>query len=224
MTRKTILSTAAFASLAFCALSAVPATAGTTTTETTTTITKENPHAKKGEVNKTVTVIKEEKTKTDPVTVSTTTMVNQKIIPGAKALNFVDFDLDKDGILSRKEVGQKLFYVFDTDGNGVLDNIEFKRNAIITLIPLEKTELTMIDLDDDGKPDITNVTSEDFMDHSMLARFDKDQDGVSPTDFIDKSFYRVDTDNSGVVEFAEWKEVYDQSRSPLNAKQWRYNQ
>jgi|GEM_PF-706149 len=224
MTMKAILSTVAVLAIAGYAVTTMPAHAAETVKKTTTTVTEENPHAKKGEVKKTVTVTEQETKKIDPVTIKKTTAVKADKIPGVKALNFKSLDLNKDGILSRKEVGQKLFYVFDVDGNGVLDNIEFKRNAIITLIPLEKTELTMIDLDDDGKADITDVTSEKFMAHSMLARFDKDEDGVSPQDFIDKSFYRVDTDNSGVVEFKEWKEVYDKSRSPLNAKQWRYNQ
>lgn len=222
MTKTVILSTAAFVSLAGYALMAQPAHAESTT-KTTTTITEENPHAKVGEVKKTVTVVEEEVKKTDPVTITNTKIERAKVIPGTNALDFTSLDLNKDGILSRKEVGQKLFYVFDTDGNGVLDNIEFERNAIITLVPIEEIQLTMIDLDDDGKADVTNVTSEQFWANSMLARFDKDEDGVSPQDFIGQTVYKTDTDNSGVVEFKEWKEVYDKSRSPLNAKQWRYN-
>ncbi len=158
-----------------------------------------------------------------PRTITTREYIEPRVIPGARALDFRDLDFNRDGILSRREVGQRLFHVFDTDGNGVIDNIEYGRNSITTIIPLERTQLTMIDLDDDGRPDMTDVTREQFMDYSMLARFDDSGRGVSPESFLRKNFYVVDTDKSGVIEWKEWREVYDRSRSPLNARQYRYN-
>ena len=160
---------------------------------------------------------------TTPRTVTTREYVTPRMVEGVGALNFRDLDLNGDGILSRREVGQKLFYVFDTDGNGVLDNIEFGRSSIMTFIPLERTQLTMIDLDDDGRADLTQVSTQEFMDRSMLARFDRDGRGVSPESFLNKSLYEVYTDDSGVVEFKEWREVYKNSRSPMSARQYRYN-
>ncbi len=128
-----------------------------TTTTTTTTL----PEAS-GTVERTTVVEETSKTAT-PVTVTKTTAVEPKIIEGAIPVNFAYLDVNGDGILSRKEVGQKLFYLFDTDGNGVIDNIEITKNQVITLIPLEKTQLTMIDFDDDGKADVVDVTSDQFM-------------------------------------------------------------
>lgn len=189
---------------------------------TTTTTTNIPDPAGTGMIERTTVV--EETTPTPPVTVTKTTSTTPMMIEGAIPVNFTYLDVNGDGILSRAEVGEKLFFLFDTDGNKVIDNIEIKKSQVITLIPFEKTELTMIDFDDDGKADIVDVTSDEFMAFSMLNRFDKDNDGLSAEEFIGHSALELDTDKSGVIEYPEWKEVYLKSLSPLNAKQWRYQQ
>lgn len=156
-------------------------------------------------------------------TVTKQTTVTQKDLPDTYKVNFAAMDLNHDGILSRSEVGRKLFYIFDTDGNEVIDNIEFDKPKVLTVIPLEKTELTMVDFDDDGKPDVTKYTSEEFANFSMLNRFDKDNDGLSAEEFIGESFLKLDTDKSKVIEIKEWRDAYIASLSPLSAKQYRYN-
>ena len=156
-------------------------------------------------------------------TVTTQTSVTQREIPATNKVNFASMDLNKDGLLSRNEVGRKLFYIFDTDGNEVIDNMEFDTPKVITVIPLEKKELTMIDFDDDGTADVTQYSSEEFANYSMLNRFDKDQDGLSAEEFIGTSFLKLDTDKSKVIEIQEWRDAYIQSLSPKSAKQYRYN-
>ncbi len=156
-------------------------------------------------------------------TVTTKTTVSQTEIPGTVKVNFASLDLNQDGILSRSEVARKLFYIFDTDGNEVIDNNEIKKNRVVTFIPLEKTELTMIDFDDDGKIDASSVNNDQFMEFSMLQRFDKDMDGLNAGEFIGHSFLELDTDRSHVVEPAEWRAAYIARVSPLVAAQYRYN-
>ena len=190
-------------------------------TTTTTTTTVPDP-AGDGTIER--TTITQETTPSTPVTVTTTTAVAPQMIEGALPVNFTYLDINADGILSRKEVGEKLFFLFDTDGNKVIDNVEIKKNQVITLIPFEKTQLTMIDFDDDGKADVVDVTSDQFMAYSMLNRFDGDNDGLSAEEFIKHSALELDSDKSGVVEYPEWKEVYDKSVSPESAKQFRYQQ
>jgi len=156
-------------------------------------------------------------------TVVKQTTVTQKELADTNKVNFAAMDLNQDGILSRAEVGRKLFYIFDTDGNEVIDNIEYTKEKVLTIIPLERQELTMIDFDDDGVPDATKFTSEEFANYSMLNRFDKDSNGLSAEEFIGMPMLKLDTDRSKVIEIAEWRDAYIKSLSPLSAKQYRYN-
>jgi hypothetical protein len=81
----------------------------------------------------------------------------------------------------------------------------------------------MVDFDDDGTPDVTKYTSEEFSNFSMLNRFDKDNNGLSAEEFIGVPFLKLDTDHSKVIEISEWRDAYIKSVSPLVAKQYRYN-
>lgn len=224
MTKTIILSSVAVMALSVLTSGMLVDTAHAEKVKTTTTTTTTEPAvAGDATIQRTTTVV-EETTPTPAISVTKTTAVAPVPVEGAIPVNFKYLDVNSDGILSRKEVGQKLFYLFDTDGNGVIDNIEIKKNQVITLVPFEKVELTMIDFDDDGKADIVNITSDQFMDYSMLNRFDKDNDGLTAEEFIGQSALELDADKSGVVEFREWKEVYDKSVSPEAAKQYIYQQ
>ncbi len=157
-------------------------------------------------------------------TVTKQTTVTQKDLPDTYKVNFAAMDLNQDGILSRSEVGRKLFYIFDTDGNEVIDNIEFGKSKVLTVIPLEKNQLTMVDFDDDGSADVTKYTSQEFAEFSMLNRFDADNDGLSAEEFIGRSFLKMDTNRDKSIDIKEWRDAYIASLSPKSAKQYRYNQ
>lgn len=223
MTKSLILSGVAVLALSVFTTGMMSADAYAEKVKTTTTTTTAIPDPVGNGVIERTTVV-EETTPTPPVTITKTIAVTPTMIEGTIPVNFVYLDVNADGVLSRAEVGEKLFFLFDTDGNKVVDNVEIKKNQVITVIPFEKTQLTMIDFDDDGKADVVNVTSDDFMNFSMLNRFDKDNDGLSAEEFIGHSALELDTDKSGVVEYPEWKEVYVKSVTSKAGKQFGYQQ
>lgn len=157
-------------------------------------------------------------------TTTTKTIIQQKTLPNeVMRINFDEFDINGDGILSMEEVGEKLFYLYDLDGNQVIDNIEFQNPRIMTVVPMEKHTLRMVDLNSNGHAEISKYTYQTFSAASGLARFDADLDGLSAAEFIGESFLALDKNGSGVIELAEWKAAYIESRAPLAADQDRYN-
>lgn len=128
---------------------------------------------------------------------------------GTRLINLRDFDYNKNGILSRAEAGAGLFKLYDTDGNEVLDNNEFKVRAIITLAPMSKETVISYDLDGDGLADQTKVTYETFVRDTMLSRFDASGDGLSPEEFTGREFIVADINNDKVVDEKEWQASYD---------------
>lgn len=156
-------------------------------------------------------------------TVTTKTVVTQQDLPNVEQTNFAAFDLNGDNVLSMAEVGEKLFYIFDTDGNEVIDNIEFTNRKVMTIIPMEKQTFTFLDYDSDGNVDKSKYTHDTFIQQSRLIRFDKDMDGLSPADFIEMSFLELDDNNSKAIELDEWKEEYLVKVIPPVAEQERYN-
>jgi hypothetical protein len=129
--------------------------------------------------------------------------------PGAHVLYPEDFDINKDKILTRVETGEHLFRIYDGDGNEVIDNNEYERRAVLTLMPV-KTETTIrYDLDGDGSIDSSKTTSAVFFERTMLSRFDKNDDGISPREFTNRAFKLADIDNDHMVDLKEWKASYN---------------
>lgn len=186
----------------------------TTTTTTRTVVSGEAPVAV---VPVPVPVV------TDSVTTTTKSVVNQKPIPGFVEVNFASLDINKNGTLSMPEVGERLFYIFDADGNEVIDNVEFNQNRVITIAPMEKHTLKMVDFESDGNVEVSSYTYETFSKASGLTRFDEDRDGLSASEFINTSMLKLDTDDSKSIELDEWKKAYIASRAPKSADQDGYN-
>ncbi|MGQ0528081.1 MAG: hypothetical protein ACT4OY_08670 [Alphaproteobacteria bacterium] len=155
-------------------------------------------------------------------TVTQKTVVKQMDMANVQKTNFSAFDMNHDGVLSMAEVGEKLFYLFDADGNEIIDNIEFGQNRVMTIIPMEKESFTYVDLNHDGAAESITYDRDTFIQQSRLARFDNDHDGLSAKEFIGESFLRLDDDKSKAIELEEWKEEYVASVRPKAAEQERY--
>lgn len=155
--------------------------------------------------------------------VTTKTTVSPEPLPNIDRVNFSVFDRNNDGILAMAEVGEKLFDLFDRDGNEVIDNIEFEQNSVLTITPAEKETITMVDHYGDGIVEHTTYTYENFLQASQLIRFAGDQDGLSPHDFVDTSFLALDDNDDKVIDLEEWKEDYIAMTIPQSAEQERYN-
>ncbi|HYD18607.1 MAG TPA: hypothetical protein VEF76_09025 [Patescibacteria group bacterium] len=168
-------------------------------------------------------------TTTTPTTIETTTstttssskltetaVVPAPLAPTTRALHIQDFDADRNGLLSRAEVGEMIFGLYDTDGNMVIDNNEFERPAVLTVAPMEKMTKITYDFDNDGMADKQEVTYERFMEYTQLSRFDKNNNGLSPHEFTGKAFNQVDVDDSKAIEKKEWQGVYNEAIDAKN--------
>jgi len=156
-------------------------------------------------------------------TVTTTTLVQTRELPNAVPIDFATLDHNNDGIITADEIGETLFYIFDRDGNEVIDNIEYNTPSVLTVIPTEQITTVRYDLDGDGIANVIEYSYETFLRESQLARFDQTGDGLTPREFIGLDFRTLDRNNSGVIELNEWREAYTVSLRPEVARQERYN-
>lgn len=156
-------------------------------------------------------------------TVTTHTSVHAQEIEGANKIDFSEFDLNKDGVYSKKEVGEKLFYEFDQDGNEVIDNIEWSKRNVFTITPMAKETVKFIDYDSDGITEVASYTYDEFYKESALILFDKNKDGLSAKEFINVDFMELDGNDNNLIDLEEWKGGYNEMIKEKNALQERYN-
>ncbi|MCC6597762.1 MAG: hypothetical protein IT559_03115 [Alphaproteobacteria bacterium] len=138
-------------------------------------------------------------------------------------IDFSEFDTNHDGVYERDEVGEKLFTIFDRDGNQVIDNLEMKKVGLKVYMPMEKTTISVVDYSIPGKEQARTVTQEEFVQASKLIKFDKNQDGLTPLDFLEMPFNQVNVKNDGVIDLQEWKRAYASSVRPLHMESFHYN-
>jgi len=155
--------------------------------------------------------------------ITTLTIVEPQQLENANMIDMSAFDIDHNYILSMSEVGEKLFEIFDRDGNEIIDNLEFAQNSLLTIAPMEKETLTYIDYAPTGSVDEMTFTREEFMKTSQLVRFANDYDGLSPEEFLDKPFLALDDNDDKAVDLQEWKEAYASLVKYPHEEAERYN-
>ena len=117
----------------------------------------------------------------------------------------------------------ELFYIFDTDGNEVIDNIEWNNENVYTITPVEVETFKYVDHNDDGTAEHASYTYETFWKASGLARFDKDDTGLSASEFIGTGYQELDINDNNTIEMKEWQKAYTEMKKPEVAEQERYN-
>lgn len=157
-------------------------------------------------------------------TVSELTVVTPEPVAGTtESINLESFDLNKDGMLTRKEIGTRLFYLYDADGNEVIDNIEYGQPRMMTIVPMKQEKFLSVDLNDDGAVDVADYNQDRFIKETMLSRFDHNKDGLSAKEFLGTWFTRPDKDKSHVIEIDEWRQVYTEAMKGRINDQETYN-
>lgn len=149
--------------------------------------------------------------------------VEPKIQSNKRTINFMDFDLNNDGVLARDEVGEKLFYIFDKDRNHLIDNIEMKKIGILVFTPMKKKTIEVIDYNSADKSQKVSVNEEEFLEKSQLSKFDQGEDGLSPLDFLGMTFNKVDVRSDHMIDLYEWKRAYAASVRPRHMEAYSYN-
>ncbi len=230
-------------------VTSAPAMAEVTTTTTKTTETNVTPLTSTthttisaettadGLVKETVTKVKDAATGT-PVSTTVTTQTapvttrsemnvkttEKTVAPSdTRLFSIAEFDLNKDGILSTPEVGEKLFAMYDGDGNGMIDNIEYEKNTVLTVTPVEKTTVITYDFNGDGIADEQEKVYENFLRYTQLARFDGDKDGLSAREFVGQGFLEADIDGDKMISKKEWQGSYNAEIDRSNKIQGNLN-
>ena len=157
-------------------------------------------------------------------TVVIETSLTPRPIPGPTIVDYRQFDTNHDGILSMDEVGEKLFYTFDRDGNQMIDNREFNKAMVMTFAPMTKETVQYVDFNGDGVADATTTTQQNFMQRTGLSKFDRNGRGLSAAEFINMPMNKVDRDGNHLIDIKEWKQAYFAAQKPLPVNDtFRYN-
>lgn len=146
------------------------------------------------------------------------------VVPtGVTTFRIEDFDLNGDGALATQEVGDRLFKMYDVDGNGVIDNLEYARKALATLQPVERTTTITYDLTGNGTPDKQETSHERFLRETQLSRFDKNNNGLSARDLLDRNFRQADINDDKFISLKEWRGAYNAAIDRSNKIQGNLN-
>jgi hypothetical protein len=132
------------------------------------------------------------------------------VVPqGVITFDVAGFDATGNGALVKQSVGDQLFKLYDVDGNGVVDNIEYERRAIATVVPVERVTTISYDVTGNGIADQQETTRERLLRETLLSRFDQRKLGLSANELLDRSFYGSDIDGNKFISKKEWQGAYN---------------
>lgn len=145
-----------------------------------------------------------------PAVATSIQTLEQPVVPqGVISFDAEEFNASGDGALVKQSVGDQLFKMYDADGNGVVDNIEYERRALATIVPVERTTTISYDVTGDGQADQQETTRERLLRETLLSRFDERKLGLSANELLDRSFYASDIDGNKFISKKEWQGAYN---------------
>lgn len=157
-------------------------------------------------------------------TVVKTEIREDVVVPaGVMTFKIEDFDLNGDGSLMKEEVGDKLFKMYDRDGNGVVDNLEYARRALATVQPVERTTTVSYDVTGNGSIDKQETSQERFMRETQLSRFANNDKGLSAQELLDRTFRGADINDDHFISLKEWRGAYNAAIDRSNKIQGNLN-
>ncbi len=151
------------------------------------------------------------------------TLEQPDIPAGVVPFNISDFNPTGDGALVKEAVGDQLFKMYDVDGNGVVDNIEYERRALATVVPVKKVTTVSYDVTGDGVADQKESNEERLMRETLLSKFDDRKLGLSANELLDRSFRGSDIDGNKFISRKEWKGAYNAAIDRSNRIQGNLN-
>lgn len=142
---------------------------------------------------------------------TTTTTIN----PGSSVIDFSLLDHNRDGVISRREIGDQLFSIYDADHNDYLDNTEYRNIRTVTIRQPEQRFVRSIDLDDDGYADVTEYTYDNVANRTRLYHYQRETNGLSADQLLESPFDDIDVDDNASIARDEWYNAYMAQIAPL---------
>lgn len=137
------------------------------------------------------------------------------ITPDTRVIDFSLLDHNRDGVISRREIGDQLFSIYDADHNNILDNNEYQQIRSVSIRPTEQRFSRSIDLDDDGRADVTEYTYDAVANKTKLYHYQRETNGLSASQLLESPFTDIDTDRNATIARDEWYDAYMTQIAPL---------
>lgn len=143
-------------------------------------------------------------------TTRTQTTTERQMTTDNSHIDLARLERDNNGTIVLDDLARHLFYLYDTDGNELIDNQEFEARRIATIMPVERETITVVDtISSNGEPELMTHNYTHFMERTGLSRFETNADGLTAHEFLgDVSFLEADQNSDHGIGLEEWKAAY----------------